>query len=89
MYLADRAGFQIASTISALYDVAPLEGHSRPKPEMVEYSDAILRFVGCSITRHILISPSFAVRVPEVFECRFVARNAKTEELLKMSALQE
>jgi len=45
MYLADRAGFQIASTMSALYDVVPLEGYSRPKPEMAEYSDTLIKFV--------------------------------------------
>ena len=49
MYLADNAGFQIASTMSALYDVVPLEGHSRPKPETVEYTPTGLRFVGCSL----------------------------------------
>jgi len=45
MYLADRAGFQIASTMTALYDVVPLEGRRRPKPETVEYTDTVLRFV--------------------------------------------
>jgi len=55
MYLADRTGFQIVSTMAALYDIAPLEGHSRPKPEMVEYSDTLLRFAGCPFNQCILI----------------------------------
>jgi len=45
IYLADRAGFQMASAMAALYDVVPLEGRSRPKPETVEYTDTVLRFV--------------------------------------------
>ncbi|KIM28323.1 hypothetical protein M408DRAFT_329427 [Serendipita vermifera MAFF 305830] len=43
MYLADRTGFHISATIAALYDVVPLEGKSRPKPELVEYTDTFFR----------------------------------------------
>ncbi|KIM28324.1 hypothetical protein M408DRAFT_329428 [Serendipita vermifera MAFF 305830] len=43
MYLADRAGFHMGATVAALYDVAPLEGKSRPKPELVEFTDTIFR----------------------------------------------
>ena len=90
MYLADSVGFQIASALAALYDVVPLEGRSRPEPESVEYTDWGFRFVGCSRYKTTYIEFFFfflLIRVPKTFECRFVARNAKTEELLKMSHL--
>lgn len=43
MYLADRTGFHISTTVAALFDVAPLEGKSRPRPEFAEYTDALFR----------------------------------------------
>lgn len=43
MYLADRTGFHMGATIAALYDVAPLEGKSRPRPESAEYTDSLIR----------------------------------------------
>ncbi|KIM28318.1 hypothetical protein M408DRAFT_329423 [Serendipita vermifera MAFF 305830] len=43
MYLADRTGFHIGTTIAALYDVATLEGKSRPRPELAEYTDIMFR----------------------------------------------
>ncbi|KIM28319.1 hypothetical protein M408DRAFT_69838 [Serendipita vermifera MAFF 305830] len=43
MYLADRIGFHLGATVAALYDVAPLEGKSRPNPQSVEYTDTALR----------------------------------------------
>ncbi|KIM28320.1 hypothetical protein M408DRAFT_23723 [Serendipita vermifera MAFF 305830] len=43
MYLADRSGFHIGTTVAALYDIAPLEGKSRPKPELAEYTDTLFR----------------------------------------------
>jgi hypothetical protein len=45
MSLADRTGFQIASTMSALYELIPLESRSRTKPDSVEYTDTLLRSV--------------------------------------------
>ncbi|KIM28307.1 hypothetical protein M408DRAFT_69816 [Serendipita vermifera MAFF 305830] len=45
MYLADRMGFHMCATIAALYDVAPLEGKSRPRPESAEYTDSLIRWV--------------------------------------------
>ncbi|KIM28303.1 hypothetical protein M408DRAFT_23708 [Serendipita vermifera MAFF 305830] len=43
MYLADRTGFHMGATIAALYDVAPLEGKSRPRPESAGYTDSFIR----------------------------------------------
>lgn len=43
IYLADKTGFHIATTIAALYEIAPLEGRSRPKPELTEYTDTAFR----------------------------------------------
>ncbi|KIM28300.1 hypothetical protein M408DRAFT_329411 [Serendipita vermifera MAFF 305830] len=43
MYLADRTGFHIGTTVAALYDVAPLEGKSRPRPELAEHTDTLFR----------------------------------------------
>ncbi|KIM28310.1 hypothetical protein M408DRAFT_308234 [Serendipita vermifera MAFF 305830] len=45
MYLADRSGFHVSTTVAALYDVVPLEGKSRPKPELAQYTDALFRCV--------------------------------------------
>lgn len=45
MYLADRNGFQIASSMSALYELIPVEGRNRTKPDSVEYTDTLLRSV--------------------------------------------
>jgi hypothetical protein len=45
MYLADRTGFQIVSAMTSLYEVIPLEGRTRTKPEEVEYTDSLLRSV--------------------------------------------
>ena len=43
MYLADRIGFHMAASMVALYNIVPLEGQARPKPETVEYTDAGIR----------------------------------------------
>jgi hypothetical protein len=43
MYLADRAGFLIAATTIALYDIVPLEGAKIPDPNTIEYTDAAFR----------------------------------------------
>jgi hypothetical protein len=43
MYLADSAGFQIAATTIALYDIVPLEGAKIPDPNIIEYTDAAFR----------------------------------------------
>lgn len=43
MYLGDRAGFHVAATIIALYNIVPLEGAKIPDPNAVEYTDAAFR----------------------------------------------
>lgn len=43
MYLADRAAFQVATAVAALYQIVPLEGRSRPGPESVKYTDGVVR----------------------------------------------
>ncbi|KIM28312.1 hypothetical protein M408DRAFT_329418 [Serendipita vermifera MAFF 305830] len=43
IHLADRTGFHIGTMVAALYDVAPLEGKNRPRPELAEYTDAAFR----------------------------------------------
>jgi hypothetical protein len=43
MYLADRAGFLIAATTIALYNIVPLEGAKIPDPNTIEYTDAVFR----------------------------------------------
>jgi Cytochrome P450 len=43
MYLADRAGFHIAVTTIASYNVVPLEGAEIPDPNSIEYADSALR----------------------------------------------
>jgi hypothetical protein len=43
MYLADRAGFNIAATTIALYNVTPLEGAEIPDANTIEYTDTIFR----------------------------------------------
>ncbi|KIM28322.1 hypothetical protein M408DRAFT_139912 [Serendipita vermifera MAFF 305830] len=45
MYLADKIGFHVGTTIAALYDVCPLPGKSRPNPALAEYTDGIFRCV--------------------------------------------
>lgn len=43
IYLADRVGFQVATAAAALYKIVPLEGRSRPDPESVKYTDALVK----------------------------------------------
>jgi hypothetical protein len=43
MYLADRAGFNIAATTIALYKIVPLEGAEIPDPDTIEYTDTAFR----------------------------------------------
>lgn len=43
MYLADRAGFHIAASTVALYNIVPLEGANIPDPNTVEYTDTAFR----------------------------------------------
>jgi hypothetical protein len=43
MYLADRAGFNIAATTIALYNIVPLEGAEIPDPNTIEYTDTTFR----------------------------------------------
>jgi len=45
MYLADRGGFHVAASMATLYEISPLAGKTRPKPELVEYVDGIIRCV--------------------------------------------
>jgi cytochrome P450 len=45
MYLADRTGFHIAAKTVAAFDIAPLSGKDRPKPELAEYTDTSFRRV--------------------------------------------
>jgi hypothetical protein len=45
MYLADRTGFHVAASTIAVFDVAPIPGKDRPKPELAEYTDAAFRRV--------------------------------------------
>jgi hypothetical protein len=42
-YLADRAGFHIAATTIALYNIVPLEGAKIPDPNTIEYTDSGFR----------------------------------------------
>lgn len=43
MYIADRAGFQLATAAAALYEIVPLEGGIRPTPESVKYTDGLIK----------------------------------------------
>jgi len=43
MYLADRTGFHIAATTTALYNIGPLEGTEIPDPDTIEYTDTGFR----------------------------------------------
>jgi hypothetical protein len=44
-YIADRSGFHVAASTAALYDIAPLEGRTRPDPKSVKYTDTAFRRV--------------------------------------------
>ncbi|KIM19581.1 hypothetical protein M408DRAFT_31099 [Serendipita vermifera MAFF 305830] len=70
MHLADRIGFHIGATVATLYDVAPLEGKSRPQPKLAQYTDTVLR-------------------LPVGFECRFLPRDSRTLNLLKVAEMEE
>jgi cytochrome P450 len=48
MYLADRTGFHIAAKTVAAFDITPVPGKDRPRPELVEYTDAAFRRVPLS-----------------------------------------
>lgn len=61
MHLADRTGFHIGATIAALYDVAPLEGKRRPKPELAEFTDTFIRCV--DVVVHVYGSSDKCVQV--------------------------
>ena len=51
MYLADRTGFHIAAKTVVAFDIAPVPGKDRPKPELVKYTDTSFRrvFPSCYI----------------------------------------
>lgn len=87
MYLADRIGFHVATTTAALYEIAPLEGRNRPKPESVKYTEGLLTRV-----KHYKDDESWLIllyRLPVGFECRFLPRGQRSQELLKTISLLE
>lgn len=43
MYLADRLGFHIAATTLYLYEILPLEGKERHRPDTVGYTGNTIR----------------------------------------------
>jgi hypothetical protein len=43
MNLADKVAFHLGVTIAALLKVVPLDGAKIPNPNMIEYTDAIIR----------------------------------------------
>jgi hypothetical protein len=43
MNLADKVAFHLGVTIAALLKVVPLDGAKIPNPDMIEYTDAIIR----------------------------------------------
>jgi hypothetical protein len=87
MYLADRTGFHIAAKTVAAFDIAPLPGKDRPKPELVEYTDTAFRRVfPLRIYQGVSDRPC---RLPVGFECHFVPRDTRSLELLKGLSLED
>jgi hypothetical protein len=87
MYLADQTGFHIATKLVATFDITPLPGKDRPKPELVEYTDTAFRQV-FSFRPYRNVS-DFPCRLPVGFECHFVPRDAYSLELLKGLSLED
>ncbi|PVF91780.1 hypothetical protein CPB86DRAFT_669233, partial [Serendipita vermifera] len=43
MYFADRAAFHLVVTVNSLFEISPLEGRTRPDPEMKKFPDLLIR----------------------------------------------
>jgi hypothetical protein len=89
MYLADRVVFQMITTIISLYRVEPLEGCKIPDPNSIKYTPTTITYVFTSSPVGHFLTMIWDFRQPVDFECRFVLRDEKARNLLKMISLDE
>jgi hypothetical protein len=89
MHLADRMVFHIVTVIISLYRMEPLEGKTLPDPQSAAYTDKVIQYVPTIQARTISFIGPFIARLPIGFECRFILRDEKAENLLKAISLGE
>lgn len=90
MYLADRMVFHIVATINSLFHIVPLQGKTIPDPDTVVNTDTFIRYGTIAFPRDKGCLPdNLNYRLPVGFECRFVPRDEKAHQLIKMVSLLE